>query len=151
MRSIFWMLIVVLTSLFASLSFSKSGFVLAESIENQEENEGEEVEEIFEIREVLSKHTIKETKDPDGVGVRRVVGKEIVDYDPFINLVDNVFQKSSSFEPQPHRGFDIVTYVLQGSIFYEDAKGNLGIINEGDLQWLTAGKMKFINENHQIN
>jgi len=55
------MLIVVLTSLFASLSFSKSGFVLAESTENQEENEGEEVEEIFEIREVLSKHTIKET------------------------------------------------------------------------------------------
>lgn len=43
------------------------------------------------------------------------------------------------FPDHPHRGFETVTYILKGSVEHEDFCGHRGIINEGDLQWMTAG------------
>ena len=39
----------------------------------------------------------------------------------------------------PHRGFETVTYVLQGEIEHKDSAGNHGVIGPGDVQWMTAG------------
>ena len=40
----------------------------------------------------------------------------------------------------PHRGFETVSYVLEGAISHEDFKGNKGIIKAGGIQWMTAGR-----------
>ena len=39
----------------------------------------------------------------------------------------------AGFPDHPHRGFETVTYMIEGSFFHEDFKGNKGIINEGDV------------------
>ena len=39
----------------------------------------------------------------------------------------------------PHRGFETVTYVLDGEIAHHDSNGGGGVIGEGDTQWMTAG------------
>ena len=40
----------------------------------------------------------------------------------------------------PHRGFETVTYMLQGAMKHEDSAGNKGDLNPGDVQWMTAGR-----------
>jgi redox-sensitive bicupin YhaK (pirin superfamily) len=40
----------------------------------------------------------------------------------------------------PHRGFETVTYLLQGSVLHQDSAGNSGLMTPGDVQWMTAGK-----------
>jgi hypothetical protein len=39
----------------------------------------------------------------------------------------------------PHRGFETVTYVLEGRVHHEDSRGHEGVIGPGDVQWMTAG------------
>lgn len=46
----------------------------------------------------------------------------------------------AGFPDHPHRGFETVTYMQQGSFYHEDFKGHKGKIGPGDLQWMTAGK-----------
>lgn len=46
----------------------------------------------------------------------------------------------AGFPDHPHRGFETVSYVLDGSMEHEDFTGRRGIINPGDLQWMTAGR-----------
>ncbi len=43
------------------------------------------------------------------------------------------------FGPHPHRGFETVTFVLEGDIYHKDSGGNTGIIRPGGVQWMTAG------------
>jgi redox-sensitive bicupin YhaK (pirin superfamily) len=43
------------------------------------------------------------------------------------------------FPWHPHRGIETITYVLQGTVEHGDSMGNKGIINSGDIQWMTAG------------
>ena len=40
----------------------------------------------------------------------------------------------------PHRGFETVTYLLDGRMRHEDSSGNRGDLNPGDVQWMTAGR-----------
>ena len=40
----------------------------------------------------------------------------------------------------PHRGFETVTYMIQGAMKHEDSAGNKGDLNPGDVQWMTAGR-----------
>jgi redox-sensitive bicupin YhaK (pirin superfamily) len=46
----------------------------------------------------------------------------------------------AGFPDHPHRGFETVTYGLKGAMEHEDFTGRRGIINTGDLQWMTAGR-----------
>jgi redox-sensitive bicupin YhaK (pirin superfamily) len=46
----------------------------------------------------------------------------------------------AGFPSHPHRGFETITYLLHGTITHEDNKGHIGVINAGDVQWMTAGK-----------
>jgi redox-sensitive bicupin YhaK (pirin superfamily) len=64
--------------------------------------------------------------------------------DPFLLLdemgpVDYLPDSARGAPDHPHRGFETVTYVLEGEIEHEDSAGNRGSIGPGDVQWMTAG------------
>ncbi|XAR67401.1 hypothetical protein NMG60_11002145 [Bertholletia excelsa] len=79
----------------------------------------------------------------EGVGavVRRSIGRhELKYFDPFLALDEFSVSSPSGFPDHPHRGFETVTYMLQGAITHEDFEGHKGTIGAGDLQWMTAGR-----------
>ncbi len=84
----------------------------------------------------------KEVNEGDGALVFRVIGlNKVSDIDPFLMM--DFFKDSKlpgGFPDHPHRGFETVTYLIEGKIFHEDFKGHKGEIEEGDIQWMTAGK-----------
>jgi quercetin 2,3-dioxygenase len=64
--------------------------------------------------------------------------------DPFLLLdrigpVTHAPGEAKGAPDHPHRGFETVTYVLEGAIEHEDSQGNRGLIGPGDVQWMTAG------------
>ena len=84
-------------------------------------------------------------KEGGGFIVRRpfpVAGLEIVD--PFLLLdemgpADYVPGEAVGAPDHPHRGFETVTYMIEGEFEHEDSAGNRGSIRAGDVQWMTAG------------
>ncbi len=58
--------------------------------------------------------------------------------DPFLFLMEDWFSKTG-FDWHPHRGFETVTYVIDGVLEHKDNTGAHGILNAGDLQWTTTG------------
>jgi quercetin 2,3-dioxygenase len=83
------------------------------------------------------------TSDGGGVRLKRVVSPEF-GLDPFL-LLDE-FDSSSAgdyiagFPSHPHRGFETVTYMLDGHMLHEDHLGNRGDLTAGAVQWMTAGR-----------
>ena len=85
------------------------------------------------------------TSDGAGVKLRRslggVSGRRL---DPFLMLdefgTDNPDDYIAGFPPHPHRGFETVTYMLDGHMRHEDHMGNVGELTEGGVQWMTAGR-----------
>jgi redox-sensitive bicupin YhaK (pirin superfamily) len=82
----------------------------------------------------------------EGAGVRlyRAFGSyEVPQFDPFLMLDDFRAQKTedylAGFPTHPHRGIETVTYMLHGSMEHKDSMGNAGIVNAGDVQWMSAG------------
>lgn len=59
--------------------------------------------------------------------------------DPFL-MLDEFSSKSGGFPDHPHRGFETVTYQLEGEILHEDFKGHKGRIGPGGLQWMSAAR-----------
>lgn len=59
-------------------------------------------------------------------------------HDPFLAMMNDRF-KPGAFGPHPHRGFETVSYVIEGDLAHEDSKGGSGILHPGDVQWMTAG------------
>src|SRR5438876_11309173 len=80
-----------------------------------------------------------------GVPVRRVLPSRTVPYqlvDPWL-LLDHFKMESfggGSFPPHPHRGFEIVTYMVEGTGSHSDSEGNEGTVSAGGLQRITAGR-----------
>lgn len=86
---------------------------------------------------------ILSVEQSEGVGarVRRSVGRpELRQFDPFLLLDEFKVKKPAGFPDHPHRGFETVTYMIDGSFQHEDFCGHKGTINAGDLQWMTAGR-----------
>lgn len=84
------------------------------------------------------------TSDGAGVSLRRVFGyTEIPEMDPFLMM--DFFDSTDSddytngFPWHPHRGIETITYLISGKIEHEDSIGNIGEINNGDCQWMSAG------------
>jgi quercetin 2,3-dioxygenase len=82
--------------------------------------------------------------DGAGVHLRRVLGLNTVkDFDPFLMLdgfdSTNPLDYIKGFPWHPHRGIEIVTYLLSGEIEHGDSLGNKGIIRDLGCQWMTAG------------
>jgi redox-sensitive bicupin YhaK (pirin superfamily) len=92
-------------------------------------------------------HVIESTPTSDGAGVklRRSVGSQRgLHVDPFLMLdefySDNPDDYIAGFPPHPHRGFETVTYMLDGRMRHEDHIGNRGDLGPGDVQWMTAAR-----------
>jgi quercetin 2,3-dioxygenase len=97
------------------------------------------------IRPVRQLSKSKPTLEGAGVHLRRAFGfGKTSNFDPFLLLDDfrNDIPEDylAGFPWHPHRGIETITYVLAGSVEHGDSMGNRGIIDPGDLQWMTAGK-----------
>lgn len=83
----------------------------------------------------------------DGAGVRltRIIGnQQLPDLDPFLLLdefgTDRPEDYLAGFPDHPHRGFETVTYMLDGRMRHRDNHGNEGLLVPGAVQWMTAGR-----------
>ncbi|XP_071847146.1 pirin-like [Apostichopus japonicus] len=86
--------------------------------------------------------TIPAEEEEEGLGIRvkRTIGGSKMDYlDPFLQLDHFQAQKPSCMPDHPSRGFQTVTYMLQGSIKYSDFCGNVGTVTPGDVQVVSSG------------
>lgn len=90
---------------------------------------------------------IRGTATSDGAGVKltRVIGSaEMPDLDPFLLLdefgTDRAEDYIAGFPSHPHRGFETVTYMLDGRMRHKDNHGNEGLLVPGSVQWMTAGR-----------
>jgi quercetin 2,3-dioxygenase len=85
------------------------------------------------------------TQDGEGVTLNRSFPNNLIsEFDPFLLLdeigpTDLIPGKQKGFPDHPHRGFETVTYLLEGKFEHKDSQGHTGIINSGDVQWMTAG------------
>jgi len=95
----------------------------------------------FKTRTVIQKVLSQEQAEGAGARVRRSIGRpELRNLDPFLMLDRFSVSPPAGFPNHPHRGFETVTYMLKGAFKHEDFCGHKGIIEAGDLQWMTAGK-----------
>jgi len=84
------------------------------------------------------------TSDGAGVKLGRLIGTRHLDHlDPFLLLdhfgSENPDDYIAGFPMHPHRGIETVTYMLSGAVMHKDSIGNEGVIESGDIQWMTAG------------
>jgi redox-sensitive bicupin YhaK (pirin superfamily) len=83
--------------------------------------------------------------DGAGVRLRRIIGTPQADYlDPFLMLdefrTDEAADYIAGFPDHPHRGFETVTYMIHGRMRHQDSVGNSGVLSDGSVQWMTAGR-----------
>jgi hypothetical protein len=97
------------------------------------------------IRQITKVVTGVATQDGAGVELTRMIGTKLLPMlDPI--LLFDVFGSDkpdayiAGFPPHPHRGFETVTYMLDGKMRHQDSAGHNGVIEAGDVQWMTAGK-----------
>ena len=100
---------------------------------------------ISQPRKVSQTVTGVPTSEGAGVNLTRVMGiKELSELDPFLLLDEFHSDKPddyiAGFPDHPHRGFETVTYMIAGRIRHKDNAGHEGVINPGDVQWMTAGR-----------
>jgi quercetin 2,3-dioxygenase len=85
------------------------------------------------------------TQDGAGVKLTRVFSQELQHrLDPFLMLdnfgSDKPDEYIAGFPDHPHRGFETVTYMIEGRMRHRDSAGHEGLLNNGDVQWMTAGR-----------
>jgi hypothetical protein len=85
-----------------------------------------------------------QTSDGAGVKLRRIIGgPDLNMLDPFLLFdefgSDNPDDYIAGFPPHPHRGFETITYMLNGKFRHKDSAGNEGLLSDGSVQWMTAG------------
>jgi len=96
-------------------------------------------------RPVLSITTAPGGLEGEGFPVRRAfAGVDRVHLDPFIHMDQMGEVEYAPGEPKgtswhPHRGFETVTYMIDGTFQHQDSIGGGGLISDGDTQWMTAG------------
>ena len=97
------------------------------------------------MRTLLKIIDAKATNDGDGVKIHRVAGSKLnAILDPFLMVdemnSDNAADYIGGFPEHPHRGFETITYMINGRMRHKDHMGNEGVIEAGDVQWMTAGR-----------
>jgi quercetin 2,3-dioxygenase len=96
-------------------------------------------------RPVLAVTTAPSGYEGEGFPVRRAfAGVDLGDLDPFIHMdqmgeVDYAPGEPRGTSWHPHRGFETVTYIIDGTFRHQDSNGGGGLITNGDTQWMTAG------------
>ena len=97
------------------------------------------------IRPVRSVTTAPTGYEGEGFPVHRAfAGVPMADLDPFIHMdqmgeVDYAPGEPKGTSWHPHRGFETVTYMIDGVMEHQDSNGGGGVITNGDTQWMTAG------------
>lgn len=95
----------------------------------------------MEAKKIKMVFASKKYAEGDGATVNRIIGnKNLSNLDPFLMLDLFNVKLPAGFPDHPHRGFETVTYMIEGEICHEDFKGHKGTIGPGDVQWMTAGK-----------
>src|SRR5213083_1112477 len=96
-------------------------------------------------RPVVSVTTAPRGFEGEGFPVRRAfAGVDLTALDPFIHMDQMGEVEYAPGEPKgtpwhPHRGFETVTYMIDGEMAHQDSNGGGGLITNGDTQWMTAG------------
>jgi quercetin 2,3-dioxygenase len=96
-------------------------------------------------RKVTSVTTAPSAFEGEGFPVRRAfAGVDLARLDPFIHMDQMGEVDYGPGEPKgtpwhPHRGFETVTYIIDGTFKHQDSNGGGGLITNGDTQWMTAG------------
>jgi quercetin 2,3-dioxygenase len=103
-------------------------------------------EENVRMRPVQSVTIAPKGFEGEGFPVRRAfAGNDLRDLDPFVHLDQIGEVNYAPGEPKgtpwhPHRGFETVTYMMEGVLAHQDSTGGGGVIRDGATQWMTAGK-----------
>jgi len=89
--------------------------------------------------------TGQRTSDGAGVKLTRVLSNDLHQrLDPFLMLdafgSDQADDYIAGFPDHPHRGFETVTYMIAGRMRHRDSAGNEGLLENGGVQWMTAGR-----------
>jgi quercetin 2,3-dioxygenase len=96
-------------------------------------------------RRVASVTTAPSGFEGEGFPVRRAfAGVDLAQLDPFVHMDQMGEVDYGPGEPKgtpwhPHRGFETVTYIIDGTFRHQDSNGGGGLITDGDTQWMTAG------------
>nr|WP_290701193.1 pirin family protein [Halomonas sp. UBA3074] len=96
-------------------------------------------------RRVIAQHSAKRDDIGDLVTRRPLPGPQLEQLDPFLFLNHHGPQtypannRGLPFGPHPHRGFETVTFILEGSLAHADSASHQSVINAGGVQWMTAG------------
>jgi quercetin 2,3-dioxygenase len=96
-------------------------------------------------RPVVSVTTAPSGLEGEGFPVRRAfAGVDLRALDPFVHMdqmgeVDYAPGEPKGTPWHPHRGFETVTYMIDGTFRHQDSNGGGGLITDGDTQWMTAG------------
>jgi quercetin 2,3-dioxygenase len=96
-------------------------------------------------RPVRSVTTAPRGFEGEGFPVRRAfAGVDVRDLDPFLHMDQMGEVEYAPGEPKgtpwhPHRGFETVTYIMDGTFLHQDSHGGGGVITDGATQWMTAG------------
>lgn len=97
-------------------------------------------------RSIKSVTTAPQGFEGEGFPVRRAfAGLSMKDLDPFVHMdqmgeVDYAPGEPKGTPWHPHRGFETVTYMIDGTFVHQDSHGGGGLITNGSTQWMTAGK-----------
>lgn len=102
-------------------------------------------DDLLRVRPVRSVTTAPSGTEGEGFPVRRAfAGVSLADLDPFLHMDQMGEVNYAPYEPRgtdwhPHRGFETVTYIMDGTFVHQDSHGGGGIISNGATQWMTAG------------
>ncbi|KAK4476402.1 hypothetical protein RD792_015553 [Penstemon davidsonii] len=90
----------------------------------------------FEHPRLVAKKILAQSQgEGDGAVVRRSIGRpELRSLDPFLMLDEFSVSPPAGFPDHPHRGFETVTYMLQGGVTHQDFAGHKGTIHAGEVQ-----------------
>lgn len=110
--------------------------------QTEQDNSSEHVERTRRIERLVSGVP---TSDGAGVKLTRVLTQDLQRrLDPFLMLdafgSDQADDYIRGFPDHPHRGFETVTYMIAGQMRHRDSYGNEGLLQNGGVQWMTAGK-----------
>ncbi len=101
--------------------------------------------EVTASRRIAGRSPGMPTQDGAGVSLTRMVGTPgLPDLDPILMLdvirSDDPKGYIAGFPEHPHRGFETVSYMIHGSMQHRDNHGGTGLITDGGVQWMTAGR-----------
>ncbi|WP_139925203.1 pirin family protein [Hymenobacter sp. DG01] len=98
------------------------------------------------MRTIKAQHRAQSAPIADLVTYRALPTNSVEHLDPFLFLNHHgpqVYRPNNQglpFGPHPHRGFETVTFILDGDIMHQDTGGHQSIIGPGGIQWMTAGR-----------